>query len=69
MLFSVCIVTCGAVGAPVWEVLVFRHEDAACLCRVSILWQFSMLHLHDLQFVNAGREATIWKRHTPEPVS
>ena len=40
------------------------------LCFVCILWQVSMLH--DLQFVNAGRgckKATIWKRHTPEPVS
>ena len=25
------------------------------LCLVCILWQFSMLRLHDLQFVNAGR--------------
>ena len=28
--------------------------------------------LHNLQFLNSGRgcnEATIWKRHTPEPVS
>ena len=28
--------------------------------------------LHDLQFVKAGRgckRETIWKRHTPEPVS
>ena len=25
VVFSVCIVTCGAVGAHVWEVCVFRH--------------------------------------------
>ena len=25
--------------------------------------------LHDLQYVNTGQEATIWKRHTLEPVS
>ena len=37
---------------------VFRHVDVVCLCLVCILWQFSML-----------QEATIWKRHTPEPVS
>ena len=33
----------------------FRHADVVCLCLVCILWQFSILHLHDLQFVNAGR--------------
>ena len=32
----------------------FRHADVVCLCLVCILWQFSMLHLHDFQFVNAG---------------
>ena len=31
--FFVCIVIRGAVGARVWEVLVFRHADV-CLCRV-----------------------------------
>ena len=40
----VCILTCGAVGARVWEVSVFRHADVVCLCLVCILWQFSMLH-------------------------
>ena len=58
----------------------FRHADV-CLCLVCILWQFSMLH--DLWFINSSRgckrrlygrgdymeEATIWKRHTLEPVS
>ena len=38
VVFSVCIVTRGAVGARVWEVYV------VCLCLVCILWQFSMMH-------------------------
>ena len=41
VVFSVCIVTRGAVGARVW---VFRHADVVCMCLVCILWQFSMLH-------------------------
>ena len=46
VVFSVCIVMHGAVGARVWEVCVFRHEDfvSCVLCLVCILWQFSMLH-------------------------
>ena len=44
VVFSVCIVTGGAVGAHVWEVSVFHHADVAYLCLVCILWQFSMLH-------------------------
>ena len=43
VVFSVCIVRRGAVGARVWEVCVFRHTDGVCLCLVCILWQFSML--------------------------
>ena len=43
VVFSVCIVTCGAVGARVWEVCVFRHAHVVCLCLVSIPWQFSIL--------------------------
>ena len=43
VVFSVCIVTRGAVGARVWGVWVFRHADVVCLCLVCILWQFSML--------------------------
>ena len=31
VVFSVCIVRCAAVGAPVWEVRVFRHADVVCL--------------------------------------
>ena len=53
VVFSVCIVMRGAVAARVWEV--FRHANVVCLCHVCILWQSSMLVLHDLQFVNAGR--------------
>ena len=41
--FSVRIVSYGAVGDRVWKVRVFRHADV-CLCRVCIRWQFSMLH-------------------------
>ena len=44
VVFSVCIVMRGAVGACVWEVCVFRHADVVCLCLVCILWQFSMIH-------------------------
>ena len=43
VVFSVCIVRRGAVGARVWEVLVFCHADVVCLCLVCILWQLSML--------------------------
>ena len=46
VVFSVGIVTRGAVGTPIWEVCVFCHADVACL-----EW------------------ATIWKRHTTEPIS
>ena len=53
VVFSVCIVRHGAIGARVWEVCVFRHADTVGLCPVCILWQF--LILHDLQFLNAGR--------------
>ena len=44
VVFSVCIMTRGAVGARVWEVGVFRHADVVCLCLACILWQFSRLH-------------------------
>ena len=43
VVFSVCVVMRGAVGACVWEVRVFRHAYVVCLCLVCILWQFSML--------------------------
>ena len=32
VVFSVCIVRRGAVGARVWGVWVFRHADVVCLC-------------------------------------
>ena len=41
VVFAVCIVMRGAVGAGVREVC--RHADVVCLCLVCILWQFSML--------------------------
>ena len=41
VVFSVCIVTRGAVGARAF--VMFRHADVVCLCLVRILWQFSML--------------------------
>ena len=44
VVFSICVVTRGAVGARVWEVGVFRCAYVVCLCLVCILWQFSMLH-------------------------
>ena len=53
--FSVCIVRCGAVGARVWEVGVFRQADVVCLCLVcrASRGSFQCCVLHDLQFVNA----------------
>ena len=54
VVFSVCIVKRGAVGTG--------HADVICLCRVCILWQFSVLH-------SARLVVFMWKRHTPEPVS
>ena len=37
VVFSVCIVTRGAVGSRVWEVWVFRHANVVCLFLVSVL--------------------------------
>ena len=51
VVFSVCIVRRGAVGARVWGV--FRHADVVCLCASYGSSQCCVLH--DLQFVNAGR--------------
>ena len=53
VVFSVCIVRRGAVGARVWEVLVFRHADVICLCTSCGSSQCCVLHY--LQFVNPGR--------------
>ena len=44
VVFYVSIVTCGAVGARLLKVCVFRHADVVWLCLVCIQWQFSMLH-------------------------
>ena len=43
VVFYVCIVRRGAVGARVWGVRLFRYADVVCLCLVCILWTFSML--------------------------
>ena len=37
VVFSVCIVRRGALGARVWEVGVFCHADVVCLCLMCIL--------------------------------
>ena len=52
VVFSVCIVMCGAVCACVWEARVFRHADVVCLCASCGSSQCCILH--GLQFVNAG---------------
>ena len=56
VVFSVCIVTCGSVGACVWEICVFRY--AMQLLYVCVLCascgSSQCCILHDLQFVNAG---------------
>ena len=43
IVFSVCIVTRGAVSARVWEVGVLDHADGVCLCLMCILKQLLML--------------------------
>ena len=43
VVFSVCIVRRGDVGARVWKVRVFRHANVVRLCLVCTLWQFSMM--------------------------
>ena len=48
VLFSVCIVTRGAVGARVCEVRVFRHVDVVCLYLVYILWQIHVAPIAQL---------------------
>ena len=50
VVFSVCIVRRGAVGAPVWGVLVLYVCVLCASCGSS-----QCCVLHDLQFVNAGR--------------
>ena len=64
--FFVCTVMCGAVGGHVWEVSVFRYAAVVCLCPVAVLnGAFCMT----CKYWSKMQEATIWKRHTPEPVS
>ena len=46
VVFYVCIVTRGALGARAWEVWVFRHAYVVCLCLVCILWQFQCWIIH-----------------------
>ena len=38
VVFSVCIVTRGAVCARVMEIIVFRNADVVCLCVVCIMF-------------------------------
>ena len=44
---------------------------SSCRCCMFVSCVHHVTVLHDFQFVNAGIEeqVTIWKRHTPEPVS
>ena len=49
VVFSVCIVRCGAVGACVWEM------RSVSLCRYCMVVLCASCALHDMQFVNAGR--------------
>ena len=51
VVFSVCIVTCGAVGARVYECVVIQMLYVLC----SSCGSSQCCILHDLQFVNAGR--------------
>ena len=43
VVFFVCIVMHGAVGACVLGSMSVSHANVVCLCFVCILWQFSML--------------------------
>ena len=62
IVFSVCIVTCGAVGARVCFVMHILYVCVLCASCGS----FQCCILHDLPFLNAARGC---KRHTPNPVS
>ena len=53
VVFSVCILTRGAVGARVWEV--WSVSSSRCCMFVSCVHPVAVLILHDLQFVIAGR--------------
>ena len=53
VVFSVCIVRCGAVGACVWEVGVFHHAYVVvCVLCVSC-GSSQCCIMHDLQVVNS----------------
>ena len=56
VVFCVCILRRGAVGASVWEVSVFFVMQMLYVCVLCASWGSSQCCvLHDLQFVNAGR--------------
>ena len=55
VVFSVCIVTRGAVAARVWEVSVFRYADVVCCVLCASCGSSQCCILHDFPFVNAGR--------------
>ena len=56
VVFSVCIVRRGAVGACVWGVCMFCHADVVYVCVLCASCGSSQCCvLHDLQFVNVGR--------------
>ena len=54
VVFPVCIVKRGAVGARVWGVWVFRHADVIRLCLVCILSQFSIIIIINIYFYSAN---------------
>ena len=47
VVFSVCIVTRGAVGARVWEVWLFCHAYVVCLCLACIMWHAPGDHMEE----------------------
>ena len=55
VVFSVCIVRRGAVGARVWGVRVFRMQMLYVCVLCASCGSSQCCVLHDLQFVNAGR--------------
>ena len=72
VVFSVCIVRRGAVGARVWGVECFVMQMLYVCVLCASCGSSQCCVLHDLQFVNAGRGCNMrpYRRvHTPEPVS
>ena len=52
----------------------FRHVDVVCLCLVSCVHLVAVLNAAFCMTCifkcwSGMKDATIWKRHTPEPVS